>query len=70
MLGSPRSGIRFGSRVIDSRLRPGIVVDDEVRCAIRLIRVGATYERAWASDLLEVDDAEFELAIMLRELSG
>ena len=70
MRGAPRPEIRIGEFVIDEGLRPGIVLDDEVRQPIRRVRLDGHIEDLWASELVPVDLGEFEQALILREVGG
>jgi hypothetical protein len=66
--GSPRPEIRSGDLVMDGLLRPGVVVDDEMRKPIRHVRFEGDIEEVWASDLVATDEREFEMAIIMREM--
>lgn len=70
MRGSPRPEIRIGALVLDERLHPGIVADDEIRGPIRRVMLDGSIRDTWASEIVLVDEKEFELAIALREVGG
>jgi hypothetical protein len=68
MKGSPRPEMRSGELVIDERLRPGIIADDEIRNPIRKVSISGVIEEAWAASLVIADEDEFEMALVLREV--
>ena len=65
--GIPNPTLRLGALVLNANLSPAVLVDDEVQSPIRKIRLDGRVASVWASDLVEVDTEEFELALACRE---
>ena len=63
--GIPNPTIRLGALVLNANLRPAVMVDDEVQSPIRKIRLEGRVVSVWASDIVGVDNDEFELALAL-----